>query len=1229
MDEFVSKNEGRIDWDGLLDELRSVGFTNPLLNFEPSTYSQIDLERAHPGGIAQLVAGGSAVLSNLFRDPLAFSRAYSAAKRIKDQSETLESQFGLRGLGLVGGLVNLEQAGFDLSLPILIWPISLERKTDDFELKVLGAARVNPGLISALEVSFGVRLDSQELVNLTRQSSDLVPMSVLAKISEAVGQDSKLETRRILALGNFSAETIELVQSIPRIDGGLLKALVGPAVQDYDAGAESTALDQGAAGDTEGNDAFLVADADSTQRTIVARAVAGQSFAVETLPGCGYTQTMVNTIAALHQAGKKVLVLAPRRQTLNELADRFASLGLAGIAVRAHASWLDVISAISRHEKAQPVDLDVAKIRLAAASNDAQQYFNLLVREDNKLGVTLTQALEQLAKLSLLPKPPQTSARISSSDLVVHKNRNDAMQLLLQAADLGEFDYSPADSAWFQARFDNEAEAESAVKLAKRLSEESFANLRSQLDVFISKVGFKPAQTCDDWGLYLQLFAGVRETLGRFVPEVFARPLDELIIATGPRNGSQEMSGGNRRRLKKLAKEYLRPGMHVADIHEALQAASWQREEWKKFSLADTNPDVPSGINDILVAYRAFVADIGVLQSHVDNDESSKPLAKLNLDDLSSTLQSMANDTAPLQRLEERNSVRAELKQAGLGGLARNLAELKVSREQIALELDLAWWQSALEYLISRDASVMNYTPDQISAIESAFVSAGNQVVELGAKKLAEQMSSRWHQTVAQQPSQTQALKGVLQSRAATVRSIFEVAPGFFESVFTAVMASPYELATALAPGQTFDTVIVADAAGTTLAENLGGLVRAKQLIAFGDEAIAAPDGFEFEVTDATASAGEPGRSIFSQTREVFGAETLRKSWRPNGQTLGAFINREFYQNRIQFLATPGDLTGKTNLSIEILRSGIGVTAGASSVESPDAEVERLVAMVMSHVRTQPEHSLLVVTPSSAHAKRIEAALLQSRKVQPEANEWFKSHGREKFEVTTLRALSHRVADRIIFSVGFSTDQSNSAPQNLGDLNLAAAVRYFANMLVSARNQLDVVSCFSAEQISAGSSQPTHQMLREVLSSNSVREGYSSETDPLLEDLALRLKKLGAHVVENLGTGLPLVANYANKSTVVCPDWNLYGDDLNEKLRLLPALLTGMGWQVVRVHSFELFSDPEALAIRIGEGLGMQLTKRPQALFDSPSFDETDAAWGDRPDSNDQRLKGDKPPHWG
>jgi hypothetical protein len=43
----------------------------------------------------------------------------------------------------------------------------------------------------------------------------------------------------------------------------------------------------------------------------------------------------------------------------------------------------------------------------------------------------------------------------------------------------------------------------------------------------------------------------------------------------------------------------------------------------------------------------------------------------------------------------------------------------------------------------------------------------------------------------------------------------------------------------------------------------------------------------------------------------------------------------------------------------------------------------------------------------------------------------------------------------------------------------------------------------------------------------------------------------------------------------------------------------------------------------------MELSKKSESLFDEPSFDETSQAWGEREDSNDQRLKNDKPPHWG
>jgi hypothetical protein len=72
-----------------------------------------------------------------------------------------------------------------------------------------------------------------------------------------------------------------------------------------------------------------------------------------------------------------------------------------------------------------------------------------------------------------------------------------------------------------------------------------------------------------------------------------------------------------------------------------------------------------------------------------------------------------------------------------------------------------------------------------------------------------------------------------------------------------------------------------------------------------------------------------------------------------------------------------------------------------------------------------------------------------------------------------------------------------------------------------------------------------------------------------------------------------------------------------------------MGWIPIRVHALEVFADPQTLALRIGDNLGMRVSAKEQALFDDPSFEETDAGWGESGQNNDQRLLGDKPPHWG
>jgi hypothetical protein len=381
------KQQPEPNWDVWSREIRAIGFSNPLLNFEPNNIGQVDLERAHPSGLAQLSSNRSAVLSNLFRDPLAFSRSYSAAKRIRARADNLDTQFGVSALALAAGLVNLEHDGFDLSLPIVLWPLALERKTDDFEVQIVGSPQVNPGLMDAIEDAYGVKLDPRIILQSFTPGSDFVPLAMLEYIASTVGSSARLETRKILTIGNFAVEPIEMLRDVDRRDSGLLAELATTNVETE----QTEAAEQPRQPD-------LVSDADAAQQNVVALAVAGKSFAVETLPGCGYTQTVVNVIAALAKEGKSVLVVAPRRQTLSELADRFASLGLAGLGVRESHAWFDLIAAIARHEKAVDSALAVAKVKREAATVDIENYLKLLGKKDEKINLTVSEALVALAK---------------------------------------------------------------------------------------------------------------------------------------------------------------------------------------------------------------------------------------------------------------------------------------------------------------------------------------------------------------------------------------------------------------------------------------------------------------------------------------------------------------------------------------------------------------------------------------------------------------------------------------------------------------------------------------------------------------------------------------------------------------------------------------------------------------------------------------------------------------
>jgi hypothetical protein len=185
------------------------------------------------------------------------------------------------------------------------------------------------------------------------------------------------------------------------------------------------------------------------------------------------------------------------------------------------------------------------------------------------------------------------------------------------------------------------------------------------------------------------------------------------------------------------------------------------------------------------------------------------------------------------------------------------------------------------------------------------------------------------------------------------------------------------------------------------------------------------------------------------------------------------------------------------------------------------------------------------------------------------------------------------------------------------------------NQIASARKRLTVVSCYNFEDFAGGSLPENQLWLKDLIAPSFLSEPRPGTPDPLLKDLSLRLQKLGLSVELNFAGRISLAVSFGQRAAVVDPDWALTGSSWDEKLRLRPGLLRAMGWEYLRVHALEIFARPQDVANRIAKQLGVEVEKRRQPLFEEKAFEDTASAWGDPDDSNDDRLRDDKPPHWG
>ncbi len=317
------------------------------------------------------------------------------------------------------------------------------------------------------------------------------------------------------------------------------------------------------------------------------------------------------------------------------------------------------------------------------------------------------------------------------------------------------------------------------------------------------------------------------------------------------------------------------------------------------------------------------------------------------------------------------------------------------------------------------------------------------------------------------------------------------------------------------------------------------------------------------------------------------------------------------------------------------------VVQGATSIETTDAEVTRVVELVLEHARTRPEESLGVIALGIRHAERLDEAVTAALRTAPDVSAFFADDREERFFVKNLERVQGDERDAIILSVGYGKTPHGRVLYRFGPLNIEGGERRLNVAITRARRRMTVVSVLAATDLDASRLKARGaQMLRDFLAyAQAQSEGRASEPekeadrpakgDPLRQDLARRLRREGLTVHEDYGNATQRIDlavedpyHPGRALLAIETDGPRYAAlrSTRERDRLRPEQLERLGWTHVRVWSTDLFRDPArqiARIVALARDTGDRGPDAPERLHEAATAASRSASSADEADRAD------------
>ena len=571
------------------------------------------------------------------------------------------------------------------------------------------------------------------------------------------------------------------------------------------------------------------------------------------------------------------------------------------------------------------------------------------------------------------------------------------------------------------------------------------------------------------------------------------------------------------------------------------------------------------------------------------------------------------------------NNQRRRVADLGLEVIAAKVDSGEIAPENIAACYAKSLFRSYAEFILARQPELNLFHGVLFDEKVVRFRSLSAEFERLTREELFAKLASSLpaFQKEAAQGSEVGILQRNIRNggRGTSIRRLFDQIPDLLTRMCPCMLMSPISVAQYISPDMAlFDLVIFDEASQMPTSEAVGAIARGRNVVVVGDPKQMPPTSF---FTTSNFDEDNAGKEDLENILEdclalSMPSKYLLWHYRSRHESLIAFSNANYYDNRLLTFPSPDDLTTKVGWQyVE------GVYDRGRSRQNR-AEAEAVIEEIRRRLSSPAEarRSIGVVTFNTNQQSLIEDLLTDMFSHNPELEAVANALDDDIF-IKNLENVQGDERDVILFSIGYGPDKEGKIALNFGPLNRDGGGRRLNVAVSRARYEMKVFSSLRADMIdlnrtSAEGVADLKSFLeyaekgRDYLSSRA--SSAPAADDALVDAIARELSDRGYTVKTDIGcSGFRIDIGVVDPRDpdkyllgILCDGLNYSSaETANDRVVSQDSVLRQLGWHTHHIWAMDWWENPSKAIDNIVEAV--------KNAENEPADDPSVAAEADEP----------------